>query len=190
MAVEDPSKVYCADSGKQFPFRVSCFRIADESVEEANCRAFKIGDISILVDLKDLCRRFGLEWNFLSRRSGKTIACNLASRSSSFVNSCIRKSSSISCGGGWLVRFRGVEWKKYTNSDPVTMTGVCAAHSNTCNPAVLDQFVLSRTRVGIYKKCADHSLQEVMVQMSIEPFVSVRAIRELLYKVLSDRKIH
>ena len=180
--------MYCVDSGKHFPFHVSCFRIADELVEEATYRVFKIGDISILVDLKDLCRRFGLEWNFVSRRSGKTIACNRASRSSSFVNSGIRKSSSISCGGGWLVRFRGVEWKKYTNPDPVIMTGVCAVHSNTCDPAVLDQFVLSRTRAGIYKKCTDHSLQEVMVQMSIEPFVSVRAIRELLCKVLSDRK--
>ena len=53
--------MYCADSGKQFPFRVSCFRIANESVEEATYRVFKIGDISVLVDLKDLCRRFGFE---------------------------------------------------------------------------------------------------------------------------------
>ena len=74
--------------------------------------------------------------------------------------------------------------EKCTNSDPVIITGVCGVNSNTCNPAVLDQFVLSRTRAGIYKKCANHSLQEVMVQMSIEPFVPVRAIRELLSKVL------
>ena len=66
--------MYCADSGKHFPFHVSCFRIADESDEEATYRVFKIGDISVLIDLKDLCRRFGLEWNFVSRRSGKTIA--------------------------------------------------------------------------------------------------------------------
>ena len=92
------------------------------------------------------------------------------------------------CGCGWLVRFRGVEWKKCTNSDPVIITGVCGVHSNTCNPAVLDQFVLSRTRTGIYKKCADHSLQEVTVQISLELFVSVRAIRELLSKVLPERK--
>ena len=78
MAAEDPTKVYCADSGKQFPFRVSCFRIADESVEVATCRVFKIGDISILVDLKYLCRRFGLERNFVTRRSCETIACNRA----------------------------------------------------------------------------------------------------------------
>ena len=84
--------------------------------------------------------------------------------------------------------FRGVEWKKYTNFDPVIITGVCGVHSNTCNHAVRDQFVLSRIYAGIYKECADHSLQEVMVQMSIDPFVSVRAIRELLSKVLPDRK--
>ena len=52
----------------------------------------------------------------------------------------------------------------------------------------MDQFVLSRTRSGSYKKCADHALLEVMVQMSIGPFVSVRAIRELLSKVIPDRK--
>ena len=168
-------------------FHISRFRIADESVEEATSRVFKIGDISVLVDLKDLCRRFGLEWTFVSRRSGKTITCN-HSRTSSCVASGIRKSSSIMCGCGWLVRFRGGEWKKCTNCDPVIITEVCGVHSNTCNPAFVNQFVLSRTRAGVYKKCADHSLQEVMVQMSIEPFVSVRAIRELLSKVLPERK--
>ena len=137
MAAEDPPNVYCPDFGKQFPFLVSSFRVADDSVEEATCRVFKIGDISILVDLKDVCRRFGLEWSFITRRSGKTIACNRASRSSSFVNSSIRKSTSISCGCDWLVRFRGVDWKKCTNSDHVIITGVCGVHSNTCNPAVL-----------------------------------------------------
>ena len=96
--------------GNNFPFHISCLRIANESVEEATYRVFKIGDILVLVDLKDLCRIFGLEWNFVSRRSGKTIACNRVNRASSFVNSGIRKSSSILCGCGWLVRFRGVEW--------------------------------------------------------------------------------
>ena len=89
---------------------------------------------------------------------------------------------------GWFVRFRGVKWKKYTNSDPVIIIGVCGLHSNTCNLAFVDQFVLSRIRAGIYKKCTGHSLQEAMVQMSIEPFVSVRAIRELLSKVLPENK--
>ena len=184
MAAEVPPKVYCADIRKQFPFLVSSFRIADESVEEASCRVFKVGDISLLVDLKDLCRRFGLEWCFVTTRSGKSITCNRASRTSSFVHSGIRKSSSIMCGCDWMVRFRAVDYKKYSSTDPVVITEVRGAHSNTCNPAVLDQFVLSRTRAGIYKKCNDHSLQEIMVQMAIEPFVSVRAMRELLSKVL------
>ena len=99
----------------------------------------------------------------VSRRSGKTITCNRASPTSSFVASGIRKSSSIVCGCRWLVRFRGVEWQECTNSDPVIITGGCGVHSNTCNPAFVDQFVLSGTRAGIYKKCDDHSLQEVMV---------------------------
>ena len=77
--------------------------------------------------------------------------------------------------------------KKCTNSDPV-LTGVCDVHSNTCNPHFVDQLILLRTRSGIYKKYADHYLQGVMVQMSIEPFVLVRSIRELLFKVTPDRK--
>ena len=56
-----------------------------------------------------LVRRFGLEWNFVSTRSGKTITCNRDSRTSSFVVSGIRRSSSIVCGYDWLVRFRDVE---------------------------------------------------------------------------------
>ena len=97
--------------GNNFPFHISCFQIANESVEDATYRVFKIGDILVLVDLKNLCRRFWLEWDFVSRRSGKTITCNRASRTSSFVNSGTRKSSSIVCGCGWLVRFRGIDWK-------------------------------------------------------------------------------
>ena len=159
MAAEGSPKVYWTDSGKQFLFHVSCFWIADESVKD---RVFKIGDIFVLVDWKDLCRRFGIEWNFVSRRSGNTITCNRASRTSSFVASGIRKSSSIVCGCGWLVRFRGVEWQKCTNSDPVIITGVCGVHSNTWNHTSVDQFLLSRTRAGIYKKYTDHYLQELM----------------------------
>ena len=112
MAAKGSQKVYCNDSVKELPFHVTCFRIADESVEKATNRIFIVGDISILSDLKELVRRFELEWNFVSTTSGKTITCNCASRTSSFVASGIRKTSSILCGCGWLVRFRGVEWKK------------------------------------------------------------------------------
>ena len=134
MAAEDPPKVYCVDSGNQFPFHVSCFRIADELVEEATYRVFKIGDISILVDLKDLCRRIGLEWNFVSRRSGNTIACNRASRSSSFVNSGIRKSSSILCGCGWLcsarIKLEGVRLPAESYLNHGCRGSICV-HNNT-----------------------------------------------------------
>ena len=101
MAVEGSQNVYCNDSVKKLPFHVSCFRVADESVEKATNRIFKVGDISVISDSKELVRRFGLEWNFVSTRSGKTITCNRASRISSFVASGLRKSSSIVCGCGW-----------------------------------------------------------------------------------------
>ena len=77
-----------------------------------------------------------------------------------------------------------------TISDPVVIIEVSGAHTNTCNPDFVDQFVLSRVRSSIYKNCADYALQEVVVQMSIEPFVSVKAIRELLSKVIPDRNAH
>ena len=60
MVAKVPTKLYCAFTGKLFPFPVSSLRIADELVEEASCRVFQVGDISLLVDLKDLCCRFGL----------------------------------------------------------------------------------------------------------------------------------
>ena len=112
MAVKLPPKLYCADTGKLFPFPVTSLRIADESVEEASCRVFKVGDISSLVDLKDLCCRFGLEWCFVTRRSGVYISSNRASRSSSYVKSGVRKSTSITCGCDWSIRFRGFDRKK------------------------------------------------------------------------------
>ena len=49
----------------------SYVRIKGQSVEEATNRIFKVGDKFILSDLKDLCRRFGLEWNFVSSRDCK-----------------------------------------------------------------------------------------------------------------------
>ena len=131
MAAKGSQKVYCNDSVKELPFHVSCFRIADESVEKATNRIFKLGDISLLLDLKELVRRFGLEWDFVSTRSGQTMTFNRASRVSSFVVTGLRKSSFIVCGCDWLVRFRGVAWQKCTNSDPIIITWVYGVHSNT-----------------------------------------------------------
>ena len=68
------------------------------------------------------------------------------------------------------------------------MMDVCGVHSNTCNPSYVGQYVLAHTCFSNSKKCADQCLKEVMVQMTIEPFVSIRAIRELLSKVVYDRK--
>ena len=87
----------------------SCFRIERESVKEATNRIYKVGDKYILSGLKELCRNFGLEWNFASTRSGKTISCNRGSRKTSYVGSGIRKSSSSMCSCSIFVCFRNVE---------------------------------------------------------------------------------
>ena len=52
----------------------------------------------------------------------------------------------------------------------------------------MNQFILTRIYSGNYKKCDDQCLKEVIVQPDIEPFVSIRAIRELLSKVMPERK--
>ena len=54
----------------------------------------------------------------------------------------------------------------------------------------MEQFVLARTCSDDYKKCDDQSLKEVMVQMSIELFVSVRAVRELHSKEIDRYMIN
>ena len=53
---------------------------------------------------------------------------------------------------------------------------------------MLFNLVLSRTRSGDYKRCGDEILRKIMVQMAIDPFVNVRAMIELLQKVLLERK--
>ena len=63
--------------------------------------------------------------------------------------------SSIVCGCDWCVRFKGVNWRKCTNSDPVIITDVCGVHTNTCDPSFVDQFVLTQIRSGDYNKCDD-----------------------------------
>ena len=68
---------------------------------------------------------------------------------------------------GCSIRFRGVEWKKCTNSDPVVITTICEVHSNTCDLSYVDLFVLTRTRSGDYKKYADQCLKEATIQMAI-----------------------
>ena len=45
---------------KNCKVNVFCFRIEGDSIEKATVRIFKVGAISILLDLKELCRRFEL----------------------------------------------------------------------------------------------------------------------------------
>ena len=116
----------------------SCFRVEGELVEEATDRLFKIGDKFILSDLKEICRRFSLEWNFVSSRNGEKISCNRDSHKISFVNASIRKSSSIMCGCTWCVRFKDTERNKCSNTDSVVIMTVYGVHSNSCDPTYVD----------------------------------------------------
>ena len=133
----------------------SCFRVKGELIGEATNRILKVGDKFIPSDLKEMCPRFGIEWNFVSSRNGKKISCNHASRKISFVGASIRNTSSIACGRSWRVCFKDVERNKYSNIDSVVITTAYGEHSNNCDPSYVDQFVLARTRSRNYKKCAD-----------------------------------
>ena len=96
-----------------------CFRVKGESVEETTNRFFKVDDRLILSKLKELCRRFGLEWNFVSSRNGKQTYCNRVSRKISYVSSSTRKLSSITRGCSWLVRFKDIEREICENAGQV-----------------------------------------------------------------------
>ena len=49
----------------------SCFRVKGELIGEVTNRILKVGDKFIPSDLKEMCPRFGIEWNFVSSRNGK-----------------------------------------------------------------------------------------------------------------------
>ena len=61
-------------------------------------------------------------------------------------------------------------------SDYVIITYVYGVYSNTYDPSNVNQFVLTRTRYGGYKNCANQCLREIIVQMYIHPFVNIKAI--------------
>ena len=81
-----------------------------------------------------------------------------------------------------------IEYDDCANINPAIMTATCGIHSNTCDLFCVEQCVLVWTRSGDYKKYADQSLREIMVQMAIEYFVTVGAIKELLSRTMPDRK--
>ena len=82
----------------------------------------------------------------------------------------------------------GVVKCKHTTSDPVVITSVIPSHPDTCDPIDIDQLVLCRSRSGAYARCGDEVLKEIMVQMVINPYVSVRSMTTLLQKALPERK--
>ena len=74
------------------------------------------------------------------------------------------------------------------SSDPVEISRVTRSHSDTCDPLNVDQLVLCRSHSGAYARCGDEGLKETMVQMVINPYVSVRSMTTLLQKALPERK--
>ena len=68
------------------------------------------------------------------------------------------------------------------------ITNVCGLHSNICDPTFRDQYVLTRTRSGQYKKCADSALQRIMHQMSIDKELNVRTMLQFLKNILPSIK--
>ena len=82
----------------------------------------------------------------------------------------------------------GVLKCKHTTSDHVVITNVIPSHSDTCDPTDVYQLALCRSRSGAYARFGDEVLKEIMVQMVINPHVSVRSMPTLLQKTLSERK--
>ena len=155
------------------------------SIKAATKRVFVVGDRYLLSDLKKLAKYFGLKWNFITQRTGARFLCNRANRRSK-GNVGPRKYSSITCGCEWGIRFVVFMKNKIQLHDVIT--GVDPVHSNSCDLTYVDQFVICRIRSGNYARCGDEVIREVMVQMAIDPFVSVRAMTSLLRKALPDRK--
>ena len=82
----------------------------------------------------------------------------------------------------------GVVKCKHTTSDPVVITSAILSYSDTCDPIDVDQLVLCRLRSGAYERCGDEVLKQIMVQMAINPHISVRSMTTLLRKALSERE--
>jgi len=92
-----------------------------------------------------------------------SINYNSANRKSSYSSLGIRRSTSISCGCKWSIRFFGIVKCNNKSSDPVEITRVTPSHSDTCDPLNVDQLVIYRSRSGAYARCGDEVLKEIMV---------------------------
>ena len=123
----------------------------DPSVEEDTERIFRLGDIHVLSDLKTMGHQFGMKLYFVTVRSGRWISCNHKTRYGNRKPYGIRNVASISCECDWDVRFKFLDSTKYTLSDIVKILHVCGLHTNTCDTAFSDQYVVARINSGEYK---------------------------------------
>ena len=97
--------------------------------------------------------------------------CYRVSRKSKYLHQGVRSTTSITCRCEWLIRFMGVIKSHHNNTDSVVITSVSPIHYNTCDPTYSGQLVLYRTRSGDYKRYGDEVIREIMVPISINPFV-------------------
>ena len=123
----------------------------DPSVEEDTKRIFRLGDIHVLSDLKTMGHQFGMKLYFVTVRSGRWISCNRKTRYGNRKPYGIRNVASISCECDWDIRFKFLDSTKYTLSDIVKILHVCGLHTNTCDTAFSDQYVVARINSGEYK---------------------------------------
>ena len=82
----------------------------------------------------------------------------------------------------------GIIKSHYKITCSVVITSVSLMHSNTCDSTYRGQPVLCRPRSDDYKRCGDEVTREIMIQLTINPFVNVRTMTNLLQKVIPRRK--
>ena len=76
---------------------------------------------------------------------------------------------------------------KNTKKNSVVITKVKPHHSNGCEPSN-DQLVQTRTRAGDYTKYYAFVMQDLMKMSDVGRYVSSNTIRELITRVLPNRK--
>ena len=107
---------------------------------------------------------------------------NHATRYWSRVGQGLRNVASITCSYKWSFHFLGIIRDKKKISDSIEITDVNAVRSNSCDPSYVGLFLLSQTISGEYKRYGDEFLRDIMVQITINPFVNFRTMTELLQR--------
>ena len=113
-------------------------------VAEGTSRVFKLGDLHILFNLKELARVFGLKQNLMTLQSNNYPSCFFSFRNSHPV----QNTTSSTCGCDQNIRFRDVDSKLFQTTDEFEIVYISGVHSKTCDSSNVDQFVLTLKRFG------------------------------------------